>query len=32
VQAMENEMSLIEKNDTWELVDLPHEKSTIGVN
>jgi hypothetical protein len=31
VQAMEDEMSQIEKNDTWELVDLPHGKSTIGV-
>jgi hypothetical protein len=28
---MEDEISQIEKNDTWELVDLPHGKSTIEV-
>jgi hypothetical protein len=31
VQAMEDEMSQIQKNDTWELVELPHGKSSIGV-
>ena len=31
VQAMEDEMSQIQKNDTWELVELPHGKSSIVV-
>jgi hypothetical protein len=31
MQAMEDEISQIEKNDTWVLVDLPHGKSIIGV-
>jgi hypothetical protein len=30
-QAMEDEISKMEKNDTWELVDLPNGKSIIGV-
>jgi hypothetical protein len=31
VQEMEDEMSQVEKNDTWELVDLPCGKSIVGV-
>ena len=31
VQAMDEEMNSIEKNDTWDLVDLPNNKSLIGV-
>jgi len=31
VQAMEDEMSKIETNYTWELTDLSHGKFTIGV-
>ena len=31
VQAMDEEMNSIEKNDTWDLVDLPNDKNLIGV-
>lgn len=31
VEAMNEEISSIEKNDTWQLVDLPPGKSSIGV-
>jgi len=31
VQAMDEEIEAIEKNDTWNLVDLPKEKNLIGV-
>ena len=31
VQAMDEEMDSIEKNDTWDLVDLPNDKNLIGV-
>ena len=31
MQAMEDEIAQIHKNDTWVLVNLPHGKSTIGV-
>ena len=31
VQAMDKEMNSIEKNDTWDLVDLPNDKNLIGV-
>jgi hypothetical protein len=31
LKAMEDEMSQIQKNDTWELVELPHGRSSIGV-
>ena len=31
MQAMEDEIAQIQKNDTWVLVDLTHGKSTIGV-
>ena len=31
VKAMEEEMRMIKKNDTWVLVDLPAEKEAIGV-
>ena len=31
VQAMDEEMNSIEKNDTWDLVDLPNDKNIIGV-
>nr|GEV64719.1 retrovirus-related Pol polyprotein from transposon TNT 1-94 [Tanacetum cinerariifolium] len=30
-QAMKEEMQAIERNQTWELVDLPNEKSPIGL-
>ncbi|KAL4362450.1 hypothetical protein GQ457_04G012430 [Hibiscus cannabinus] len=30
-QAMENEMSMIKKNQTWELVDRPNDRKVIGV-
>lgn len=29
--AMENEMKMIEKNETWELVDRPRDRKVIGV-
>ena len=29
VQAMDEEMNSIEKNDTWDLVDLPNDKNII---
>eukprot|EP00253_Pinus_taeda_P013003 PITA_13003 len=32
VQAMDEEIEAIEKNDTWDLVDLPMDKNLIGVN
>ena len=31
VKAMEEEMKMIEKNKTWELVDRPKDKDVIGV-
>nr|KYP39031.1 Retrovirus-related Pol polyprotein from transposon TNT 1-94 [Cajanus cajan] len=31
VKAMEEEIKMIEKNNTWELVDFPHGKDIIGV-
>ena len=31
VQAMDEEMNSIEKNDTWDLFDLPNNKNIIGV-
>ena len=31
VPTMEDEMLRIQKNDTWQLVDLPHGQFTIGV-
>ena len=31
VKAMEEKMKMIEKNNTWELVDCPHGKDIIGV-
>lgn len=31
VHAMDEEMNSIEKNDTWDLVDLPNDKNLIGV-
>ena len=31
VQAMDDEIHSIEKNDTWELTSLPPEKKPIGV-
>jgi len=31
IDAMDEEINAIEKNDTWELVDLPAEKDCIGV-
>nr|KYP60991.1 Retrovirus-related Pol polyprotein from transposon TNT 1-94 [Cajanus cajan] len=31
VKAMEEEIKMIEKNNTWELVDCPHGKDIIGV-
>ena len=31
VQAMDEEIEAIEKNDTWDLVDLPKDKNLIGV-
>lgn len=30
VEAMKNEIAAIEKNDTWELVDFPQDKTRIG--
>ncbi|KAL4369603.1 hypothetical protein GQ457_05G026510 [Hibiscus cannabinus] len=30
-QAMENEMSMIKKNQAWELVDRPNDRKVIGV-
>ena len=30
-KAMKDELEMIEKNDTWELVDRPSEKPVIGV-
>ena len=32
IDAMDEEMNAIEKNKTWELVDLPKSKEVIGVN
>ncbi|KAL0357030.1 UNVERIFIED_CONTAM: Retrovirus-related Pol polyprotein from transposon TNT 1-94 [Sesamum calycinum] len=31
VQAMEEEIKMIEKNNTWELADMPKDKEVIGV-
>ena len=31
IEAMNEEIGAIEKNDTWELVDLPKGKEVIGV-
>ena len=31
VQAMDEEIESIEKNDTWDLVDFPKDKNLIGV-
>jgi hypothetical protein len=31
VKAMQDEIKMIEKNNTWELVDCPHGKDIIGV-
>ena len=31
VRAMDEEIEAIEKNDTWDLVDLPKDKNPIGV-
>jgi len=31
ISAMEEELAMINKNDTWELVDRPEEKNVIGV-
>ena len=31
VQAMDEEIEVIEKNDTWDLVDFPKETNLIGV-
>jgi len=31
VKAMQDEIKMIEKNKTWELVDCPHGKDIIGV-
>ncbi|KAL0418688.1 UNVERIFIED_CONTAM: putative mitochondrial protein [Sesamum radiatum] len=31
VQAMEEEIKMIEKNNTWELTDRPKDKEVIGV-
>jgi hypothetical protein len=31
INAMNEEMESIKKNDTWDLVDLPKEKECIGV-
>ena len=31
MQAMNEEMDSIHRNETWELVDLPHEKKKIGT-
>ena len=31
MQAMDEEMDSIEKNDTWDLVNLPKDKNLIGV-
>ena len=31
VEAMNEEIGAIERNDTWELVDLPQGKEVIGV-
>ena len=31
INAMNDEIESIEKNDTWELVDLPKNKDCIGV-
>lgn len=31
-KAMEKEITIIEKNDTWELVDLSSQTKEIGVN
>jgi len=32
VQKMDEEIEAIEKNDTWDFVDLPKNKNLIGVN
>eukprot|EP00253_Pinus_taeda_P019551 PITA_19551 len=32
VQAMDEEIKAIEKNDTWDLVDLPKDKNLIGFS
>lgn len=31
VKAMEKEIRMIEKNDKWELVNVPNDKEVIGV-
>ena len=31
VDAMNNEVDVIERNQTWDLVDLPDDKNSIGV-
>lgn len=31
VKAMEDEIRIIEKNNTWELVDRPKDREVIGV-
>jgi hypothetical protein len=31
INAMDEEIEFIEKNDTWDLVDLPEGKKSIGV-
>ena len=31
IEAMKEELKMIEKNDTWELVDRPQHKQPIGV-
>ena len=31
IKAMEEEIKMIEKNETWELVDIPKGKEVIGV-
>lgn len=31
VQVMDEEIEAIEKNDTWDLIDLPKDKNRIGV-
>ena len=32
VKAMEEEIKMIEKNNTWELVDCPSNKEIMGLN
>jgi hypothetical protein len=31
VKAMQDEIKMIEKNNSWELVDCPHGKDIIGM-